>query len=453
MHAGLLDVLHDRADDGALAVADGVDVDLDRVVDEAVDERSLLHRAGPQRLVVVADAHLAAAEHVARPHQHRIPDPVRDLDGLVGVGGDPPVRCAQIELGEDAAEPLAILGDVDCGERRPEDLHAGLLEPAGEPQRCLAAELDDDSDGLLALDHLEHVLDGERLEVEPVGRVGVGRDRLRVAVDHDRVVAERAERLDGADAAVVELDALSDPVRPGAEDDDGRPRRRLELVLLLVGRVEVRRLGLDLGGAAVDGFEHRPDACGQPQPPRRRLVGACQLSDARVGQSELLQPPPLGLDERLERRALQHPLGVGDPLPLVEEPEVHRRLGGERGRIFAGGQPALDRVEAVPLGFGHRAGRARAAVELARPHRLPPRLGERAPDPHHLADRLHLRGQAGVGAGELLECEPGQLDDDVVERRLERGRCRARYVVRDLVERVADRELRGDLGDRIARRL
>ena len=42
---------------------------------------------------------------------------------------------------------------------------------------------------LLDPDQLEHVLGGERLEVEAVGGVVVGGDRLRVAVDHDGLVA------------------------------------------------------------------------------------------------------------------------------------------------------------------------------------------------------------------------------------------------------------------------
>ena len=81
-------------------------------------------------------------------------------------------------------------------------------------------------DGLLAIADGEHLLRRERLEVEPVGGVVVGGDGLRVAVDHDRLVPERAERLRGVDAAVVELDPLADPVRPRAEDDDPRLRRR-----------------------------------------------------------------------------------------------------------------------------------------------------------------------------------------------------------------------------------
>ena len=94
-----------------------------------------------------------------------------------------------------------------------------------------------------------------------------------------------------------------------------------------------------------------------------------------------------------------------------------------------------------------------AAIELARAHRLQERLGERAADPHRLADRLHLRAERRVGAGELLEREARELDDDVVERRLEARRRRAGEVVRDLVERVADRELCRDLRDRVAGRL
>ena len=42
MDAGLLDVLHDGADVDVLAVAERVDVDLDRVLEEAVDEHGVV---------------------------------------------------------------------------------------------------------------------------------------------------------------------------------------------------------------------------------------------------------------------------------------------------------------------------------------------------------------------------------------------------------------------------
>ena len=64
------------------------------------------------------------------------------------------------------------------------------------------------------------------------------------------------------------------------------------------------------------------------------------------------------------------------------------------------------------------------------------------------------RGQQRLGALELLEGEARDLGDDIIDRRLEARRGRAAGdVVRDLVERVADRQLGRDLGDREAGRL
>jgi hypothetical protein len=174
VHAGLLHVLHDGPDPGPPAVADRIHVDLDRVLDEAVDQRRGLHRPRPQHRLVVTDAHLAAAQYVGGPHQHRVTDAGCDRGGLVHVGGDAPGRRLQAQVTQHASEPLPILGHVDRLERRAQELHALLLEPACQPQRRLAAELGDHADRVFALDHLEHVLDRQRLEVEPVGGVRVG---------------------------------------------------------------------------------------------------------------------------------------------------------------------------------------------------------------------------------------------------------------------------------------
>src|SRR3546814_3559311 len=62
------------------------------------------------------------------------------------------------------------------------------------------------------------VLGGQRLEIEAVGGVVVGRDRLRVAVDHDGLVAGVAQGHGRMDAAIVELDALADPVGARSEE-------------------------------------------------------------------------------------------------------------------------------------------------------------------------------------------------------------------------------------------
>ncbi len=126
-----------------------------------------------------------------------------------------------------------------------------------------------------------------------------------------------------------------------------------------------------------------------------------------------------------------------------QQQPVGRRLGERcQHRLLAAALDPLDRdfVEPVESGF-------------ERAQRLLHRLGEAAADRHRLADRLHRRRQQRRRAGKFLEREARHLGDDVVDRRLEAGRGDSGDLVVELVERVADRELGGDLGDRESGRL
>jgi hypothetical protein len=75
-------------------------------------------------------------------------------------------------------------------------------------------------DRLLDAHDLQHVLQGQRLEVEAVRGVVVGGDGFRVAVDHDGLVPVLAQRQRRVHAAVVELDALADAVGTAAQHHD-----------------------------------------------------------------------------------------------------------------------------------------------------------------------------------------------------------------------------------------
>ena len=77
------------------------------------------------------------------------------------------------------------------------------------------------------------------------------------------------------------------------------------------------------------------------------------------------------------------------------------------------------------------------------------RLLEGAANRHDLADRLHLRRQRVIGLRKFFEGETWHFGDNVVDRRLERGgRLATGDVIRQLIQRVADRQLGGNLGDR-----
>ncbi len=198
------------------------------------------------------------------------------------------------ELGEESAEALAVLCAVDGIGRRAQDRHAGLAQGHGQLEGRLAAELDDHPERPFVLDDVEDVLEGEGLEVEAIGRVVVGGDRLRVAVDHDGLDPEVAQGEGGVHAAVVEFDPLADAVRARAQDDDLGTRGGRRLVLLFVCGVEVGRVGFELGGAGVHGLEGGHDAVLAAQEPDGVLAGVGQAGDATVGEAHLLGPTKNG---------------------------------------------------------------------------------------------------------------------------------------------------------------
>ena len=270
----------------------------------------------------------------------------------------------RLELVDQLLEALAVLGEVDRVGRGAEDRDAGGLERLGQLERRLAAELHDQAQQLagaaLDLDQLDHVLGGQRLEVQAVGGVVVGRHGLRIAVDHDGLVAGLAQRVDGMDAAIVELDALADAVRPAAQDDDLLPVGRLRLALrrpmavALVAGIEVGRARFELGGAGVDALEHRPHA--------ERPAALGDLGRRQVGE---LAQPVVGEALLLE---LEQRLGVLRQAVLADHRLASRRAArsgaGTTARTWRRAPPPR------PTGRGGRPGRSpgcgRASAATAR---------------------------------------------------------------------------------------
>ena len=214
-----------------VAVAHGVDVDLDRVLQEAVHQHGPIggdtalpgERAGRHRLhdpahavVVVDDLHGPAAQDVARAQQHRVADLPRDGQRLVAVVAVPPGGCGMSSSRHSAFQrsrssarsmEAGLVPRTSSGGREPASL-SGVCPPRDTMTPCHRP-----AGRQLGIEHVGHVLVGQRLEVEAVRGVVVGRDRLGVAVDHHRLVAGVAQRHGGVHAAVVELDALADAVR------------------------------------------------------------------------------------------------------------------------------------------------------------------------------------------------------------------------------------------------
>ena len=488
VNTSLLDMLQNTADVHLFAVAQGVDIRLDRSLQEAVqvhrvvgaDACSLGHVIA-QMLGIVGDHHAAAAQHVARTHQQRVADVRGHSLGLLKRGGLTRRRVHDAQFVEQGGKALAVLGKIDGVGLCAHNVYAALLEHARQLKRGLAAKRHHDAVGALDIDDIHDVLIGERLKVQAVRGVVVGRDGLGVAVDHDSLKAAGRQRVARMYAAVVELDALANAVGAGAQDHGlGLARRRglvggnallgirARAVDVLVGLVVVLRGARELGGAGIDRLHAGNHAQTLAVGTHKALVRASQRGNLGVARAVLLeQAHRVGVDI-LHAQTTDALLDLHHVVDTVEVPRVDTADGVDARDVPATAQ-GLDHKEDATLGRRCHglselivaqlvgtllATGANALMPvLQRTHGLAEGLLKGAADRHDLAHGLHARGERGVGTLELLEGKARHLDDTVVDRGLKAGGRGLGDVVDDLVERVAHGQARGGLGDGEARGL
>ena len=430
-----------------------------------------------QRLFVVNDFHTAAAQHVGRTNQYWVADGGSNLAGLSEGGGGAVFRCCQFCLVEDLAEFAAVLGGVDSCRAGAHDRNACLLQAGSKAQRSLATQLDNHASNVtrsgLRVVNLHDVLEGQRLEVETVCGVIVGGDGLRVAVDHDGLVALLRELKGRVNAGVVKLDTLTNAVRAGAQNDDltlGAFRCRANLGLgirvKLIGAVVVRGLCFEFAGTGIYGLVHGADTHAPAQ--ATYAILAVEFG-AKGGNLGVGKPKDLGLPQKLlgEHWGVDKLLAEGHQRSqLSDEPGIN--TGGLMYLIYrsAEAKGQLDVVHAA-LGWALQILEHRLQVGSPLSGEVLIRLGPKAvrlvfqrthdlieardivtADAHGLAHRLHGGSQGVIGTRELLKSKARGLDNDVVQGRLEGSLGLTGDVILHLVQGVADSELGRQLSNR-----
>ena len=423
MDADRIEVL-DRADDDA--VSGGVDDDLElellpafeRALDQDLADwaRGDPPRNGsPQFVTSPCQSAAAAAEREGRPHDRRHGAVVELLER----GDDDALRHRQPGGLHRGPEERAVLGRADRGEVGADQLDAVLGEDAvlgqldREVQRRLAAERGEERVGTLAADDLRERGRVERLEVGRVGPLGVGHDRGRVRVrEHDAVAlgAQRAARLD---AGVVELAALADPDRPGADDQDA---------------AKIRGASARVGDPVEEGNGVVRPGRGLGVELERLEAVAAQALDGAVVERDVAD---LGRVARRDREAVvlggdEDPLRAGDADGVVGAAVAEReleRLQAERepDELVAEADPeerhapeqlahGLDRPVELGGVAGAVADQDRGGLELEHRVRVPaaghddrldPRLDEAADDRALAAEVEHDDPRAGADAERL----------------------------------------------------
>ena len=101
---------------------------------------------------------------------------------------------------------MAILGSIDVLRRRTEDRNAIARERECQIIRNLSAGRDNDALRFFEIRNIQNAFERKLFEIQAIGHIVVGRNCLRIGIDHDRVKPLFFERLERLHARPVELD-------------------------------------------------------------------------------------------------------------------------------------------------------------------------------------------------------------------------------------------------------
>ena len=159
------------------------------------------------------------------------------------------------------------------------------MQGFGQIQGRLPAKLDDHAHGLFRFRDVEHILLGQGFEIEFVRCVIVRAHGFRVAVHHDAFHALLAEREGRMHTAVVEFNALADPVGAAAQNDHLFPVGHPGFAFLFIGRIVIGGGCLELGRTGVNQLVSRTDVQGFPAGGNLVLFRAAQIGDLYIGKA------------------------------------------------------------------------------------------------------------------------------------------------------------------------
>ena len=256
--------------------------------------------------------------------------------------------------------------------------------------------------------------------------------------------------------SIVELDALSDPDWAGSKYNNRRlgivlcRNKLLRLILLIICRIEIRRLRRELGRTGIYHLEDRMLIL------RNFLSGDPLNRLIRISQHLRL------VVQFLRQRFLLHLFfEMYQMQKLIEEPLInHRDLmnllyahasfqslkDNKQPFIVTLVNPLKNLLIRLILKAQHV---QRIQRDLRAADRLHQSLFKTDTDSHDLARRLHLRPQGSLRIDKLIKRPLGQLNNRIVDRRLKAGIRRARHRILDLIQCISNSDFRRHFRNRI----
>ena len=179
-------------------------------------------------------------------------------------------------------EAFTVFSSIDHVRTGADDRHAIGFQRTGQFQRSLTAILHDHAERLFNGNDFQHVFQGQRLEVQTIGSVIVGRHGFRIAVDHDGFITIFTQRQRSVDATVVKLDTLTDTVRATTQHHDLFLVGRCGFAFLVIAGIHVSGVGSEFSRAGIHALVNRTHASSVASTAHGVLVSPQQRTDAAI---------------------------------------------------------------------------------------------------------------------------------------------------------------------------
>lgn len=354
---------------------------------------------------------------------------------------------------------MSVLGIVNLLRVRSENVQAGLLEPQSDVLRQLTTDADNDAISSFKFVDVHDSFEAQLFEVESIGFIEIGRDSLGVVINHDGLLALSSDCPGTGNGTPIEFDTAADSVDTTSEDH-GTVLVELDVVLSsVVGSVKVVGVSRELGSQGVNSLDEGRDLVSLSNLSDFSLGSLGQLGDLFIRESSSLgghHDVPVDL---LQGSLLKGLVDVANVLELVQVPlgdlgqvvdsvnrviEVQHGVSDrEQSSVIVVGQSGVD-ILGLPVGSETVVPR----IDLS--NGLLQGFLESSTDGHDFTDRLHGGSDGSLDVLELGQIPLGDLGHDVVQGRLEAGRGRLGYGVRQFRQSVTQCDLRSGVCERVA---
>ena len=215
MNARALNVLHNTGDKNVCSVGYYVDlklgshhilIDKHRIFNAA---RKYTVHIGFNLNVIVDDTHILSAYNVRGTKQYGVSYGICRCYRFSEIHYARSDGTLDIESFKQSVKLFTVLCGVYTLSGRTKYSDTVIVEELRQLYSCLSAKRNDDAYRLLDLKDIHNVLGGERLKIQPVRGIIVGRNGFGVVVDYNNVIAKLLKRPYAVNGRIVKLDSLS----------------------------------------------------------------------------------------------------------------------------------------------------------------------------------------------------------------------------------------------------